>query len=82
MEVIAFGHNLKVDENDLRNGVMKTLSKSQRKKLAKSRSLSTLLNMIVATWNIRGLNSPLKQKKIKYLIKPNKISIIGILETK
>lgn len=61
---------------------MKTLSKSQRKKLAESRSLSTLLNMIVATWNIRGLNSPLKQEKIKYLIKPNKISIIGILETK
>ncbi|KAL7145768.1 hypothetical protein ABFS83_07G108700 [Erythranthe nasuta] len=38
--------------------------------------------MIIAFWNIRGLNKPLKQDGVKNLIQNNKIDICGILESK
>lgn len=36
----------------------------------------------IATWNIRGLNFPAKQKAIKELVLQYKIAIIGLVETK
>lgn len=38
--------------------------------------------MIIASWNIRGFNSPLKQNGMSNLIHKNGIDVIGILETK
>lgn len=38
--------------------------------------------MILATWNIRHLNSPIKQNNSKHFNIVNKIVIMGILETK
>ena len=38
--------------------------------------------MILSSWNIRGLNSPLKQNEILKHVKKNKIVVMGILETK
>lgn len=38
--------------------------------------------MIVSTWNIRGLNKPLKQKEIRAYLLKNKVDICGILETR
>ena len=38
--------------------------------------------MIVSFWNIRGLNSPLKQNGVLKFVRKNKASIMGILETK
>lgn len=38
--------------------------------------------MIMVAWNINGFNSPLKQKKIRYFIKKNKISIMGLIKTR
>lgn len=35
----------------------------------------------VAAWNLRGLNDPLKQVEVGSLIRQNKLSIVGILET-
>lgn len=33
-------------------------------------------------WNIRGLNSPQKQKEIKGLLQEWKVGLVGLLETK
>ena len=38
--------------------------------------------MNLACWNIRGLHMPHKQEEVRSLVHANKISIIGILETK
>ena len=38
--------------------------------------------MIIAFWNIRGLNKPLKQNGISKYMRKNKVSIMGVLETK
>ncbi|KAH7666191.1 DNase I-like protein [Dioscorea alata] len=37
---------------------------------------------MILSWNIRGLNNPLKQSEVKYLIVRNKVVILGILETR
>ncbi|XP_074270956.1 uncharacterized protein LOC141594869 [Silene latifolia] len=38
--------------------------------------------MIISSWNIRGLNDPIKQQEIKgYLVK-NKVEVFGLLETR
>ena len=38
--------------------------------------------MIISSWNIRGINCPLKQKEIFQFISTNDIDIIGIIKTK
>ncbi|GFY91064.1 hypothetical protein Acr_07g0012600 [Actinidia rufa] len=38
--------------------------------------------MIISSWNIRGLNSPLKQNGVLNHARRNKVDIMGILETK
>ena len=38
--------------------------------------------MIISSWNIRGLNMPIKQKGILNHIRNNKVVIMGMLETK
>lgn len=38
--------------------------------------------MIIASWNIRGLNKPLKQREIRHLVSFHRINVLGILETK
>lgn len=38
--------------------------------------------MIIATWSIRRLNQPLKQKKIKLFLIKHKINIFGCLENR
>lgn len=35
-----------------------------------------------SVWNIRGLNSPIKQKEVKYFIDSNNHVLVAILETK
>lgn len=35
-----------------------------------------------ASWNIRGLNNPIKQVKIRKFIQANILSLIGLVETK
>lgn len=36
----------------------------------------------IASWNIRGLNSLIKQTEVKNLLQENKITVLGLLETK
>lgn len=36
----------------------------------------------IAAWNIRGLNSPIKQMEVRSLLVDNNVSILGLLETK
>jgi exonuclease III len=38
--------------------------------------------MIVHCWNVRGLNSPLKQHEVYSLMKSKKLDVCGLLETK
>jgi exonuclease III len=38
--------------------------------------------MIIYSWNIRGLNNPLKQHEVVGLMKKCKMDICGLLETK
>jgi exonuclease III len=38
--------------------------------------------MIIYSWNIRGLNNPLKQHEVVSLMKKQKMDICGLLETK
>ena len=38
--------------------------------------------MIICSWNIRGLNCPLKQRDITRFISQNQIVVMGFLETK
>jgi exonuclease III len=38
--------------------------------------------MIVYYWNVRGLNSPLKQQDVVGLMKGKKIDVCGLLEIK
>ena len=38
--------------------------------------------MIISFWNIRGFNKPLKQNGILKFMRRNKVSIMGVLETK
>lgn len=38
--------------------------------------------MIIRDWNIRALNSPLKQKEVKLFIKKYKLVIWGLIKTK
>ncbi|WMV08482.1 hypothetical protein MTR67_001867 [Solanum verrucosum] len=38
--------------------------------------------MIISTWNVRGLNQPLKQKELKLFLQKHKIDPLGCLETR
>ncbi|GFZ04425.1 hypothetical protein Acr_16g0010490 [Actinidia rufa] len=38
--------------------------------------------MIISSWNIRGLNMPLKQSGVVKHLKRNKVAIMGLMETK
>ena len=38
--------------------------------------------MILATWNIRGVNEPFNQREVCSLIHKHKISVLGLLETR
>ena len=38
--------------------------------------------MIIHSWNIRGLNNPLKQHEVVSLMKKHKMDVCGLLETK
>ncbi|KAG5557737.1 hypothetical protein RHGRI_007855 [Rhododendron griersonianum] len=38
--------------------------------------------LIQGSWNIRGLNDPLKQKEVRSVILANKFSLFGVVETK
>ena len=38
--------------------------------------------MIIQCWNVRGLNSPLKQHEVAGLMKSKKLDVCGLLETK
>lgn len=84
-QIIPFDNLLKVDEKDLNEELGSKLSKYQRKKLAKKRresSASKSSNDQLKNEEYKGLNSPLKQKDIKYLIRKNKLVILNVLETK
>ncbi|GAV80399.1 LOW QUALITY PROTEIN: DUF4283 domain-containing protein, partial [Cephalotus follicularis] len=45
-------------------------------------SLPIIQMTCVAAWNVRGLNDPSKQNKVRHFLSSNNISLIGILETK
>jgi exonuclease III len=38
--------------------------------------------MLLFNWNVRGLNSPLKQHKLVRLMQKHKFDVCGLLETK
>ncbi|CAO2816302.1 unnamed protein product [Amaranthus hypochondriacus] len=38
--------------------------------------------MIIASWNVRGMNSPIKIKEVRNFLVENNISVIGLMETK
>src|SRR5688572_16397277 len=38
--------------------------------------------MILAAWNVRGMNSPIKIKEVRNFLIGNNISVIGLMETK
>ncbi|XP_059284882.1 uncharacterized protein LOC132038189 [Lycium ferocissimum] len=39
-------------------------------------------DMIISSWNIRGLNLPFKQKELKAFMLKNKVSLMAVLETR
>uniref|UniRef100_A0A0V0I3C0 Putative ovule protein n=1 Tax=Solanum chacoense TaxID=4108 RepID=A0A0V0I3C0_SOLCH len=43
---------------------------------------SSKVSMIISTWNVRGLNQPLKQKELKLFLQKHKIDPLGCLETR
>ncbi|KAJ6377614.1 hypothetical protein OIU76_026568 [Salix suchowensis] len=45
-------------------------------------SYQSCIMMIVHCWNVRGLNSPLKQHEVVNLMKKKKIDVCGLLENK
>ena len=38
--------------------------------------------MILASWNVRGVNEPHKQKEVRSLIRRNRLSLLGLNETR
>ncbi|KAK9715370.1 hypothetical protein RND81_06G160600 [Saponaria officinalis] len=46
-----------------------------------STSLVVLL-MIIATWNVRGINHPSKQQELKQFFLKHKVDVMGVLETR
>ncbi|KAJ6856768.1 hypothetical protein NC651_038440 [Populus alba x Populus x berolinensis] len=38
--------------------------------------------MLIRSWNVRGLNNPLKQHEVVSLMRKNKLDVCGLLETK
>ncbi|XP_074265860.1 uncharacterized protein LOC141588311 [Silene latifolia] len=38
--------------------------------------------MIISSWNIRGLNDPIKQQEVKSYLAKNKVEVFGLLETR
>ncbi|KAK9668977.1 hypothetical protein RND81_13G100400 [Saponaria officinalis] len=38
--------------------------------------------MIISSWNIRGLNDPLKQVEVKFFLRKYKVDVLGLLETR
>ena len=38
--------------------------------------------MIFASWNIRGVNDPLKQREVRSLVFGNNVSLLGLNETR
>ena len=38
--------------------------------------------MIVTSWNVWGMNSPDKAKKVRDFLEVNNISVVGLMETK
>ena len=38
--------------------------------------------MNVACWNVRGLNSPLRQQEVRALVQENGIGLLGLVETR
>ncbi|XP_074314288.1 uncharacterized protein LOC141649498 [Silene latifolia] len=38
--------------------------------------------MIIATWNIRGFNKPIKHSEVNLFLKENKVDVLGLLETR
>ena len=36
----------------------------------------------IASWNVRGLNDPTKQKEVKNFVSKENVHVIGVLETK
>lgn len=39
-------------------------------------------SMIISTWNIRGINQPLKQKELRHFLQKNKVDVMGVVETR
>lgn len=44
--------------------------------------LLPMVNMIIGAWNIRGLNTSIKNKEVKHLLKRYNIQFFGVLETR
>lgn len=38
--------------------------------------------MIIASWNVRGMNNPIKTKEIKHFLDVHNVSVVGLMETK
>ncbi|XP_074278217.1 uncharacterized protein LOC141601810 [Silene latifolia] len=38
--------------------------------------------MIISSWNIRGLNDPIKQMEVRSYLSKNKVEVLGLLETR
>ncbi|KAK6773775.1 hypothetical protein RDI58_029013 [Solanum bulbocastanum] len=38
--------------------------------------------MIISTWNIIGLNQPLKKKELRLFMKKNMVDVMGVVETR
>lgn len=47
-----------------------------------ARQLIRLEIVNLLSWNVRGLNAPNMQKEVKLLCNEEKVSLIGLLETK
>jgi len=45
-------------------------------------NLPPFLIMKIHCWNVKGLNSPLKQHEVVSLMKKNKLDVFGLVETK
>lgn len=41
-----------------------------------------MVNMLIAAWNIRGLNTSLKNKEVKKLLNKHGVQLFGIIETR
>ncbi|XP_021979570.1 uncharacterized protein LOC110875674 [Helianthus annuus] len=66
--------------NEMDDFILKDSKKPNEKK-GQALLLQRFLMVSLASWNIRGLNRPLKQKEVRQIVKDSNLSLCAILES-